>query len=205
MTRRLLLIATLILLSWPTPPASAHTDLVSITPAEGSRVVGGWPPEVVLAFTEAIDPTLSAVSVSVDGQDGTRVPLGLGLRSTEVVGDLRALKSVDPTTDHRVRISYRVTSADGHPVAGTSTFTIAPDAGSPPTPGAAETTTPEAAPVTPTPPSRTAPASDGASATGLATGAWVAAGLVALVLLSAVVSSRTGRSESRATDGKAEQ
>ncbi|WP_348694953.1 hypothetical protein [uncultured Nocardioides sp.] len=59
--------------------------------------------------------------------------------------------------------------------------------------------------MTPTPPSRTAPASDGASATGLATGAWVAAGLVALVLLSAVVSSRTGRSESRATDGKAEQ
>ena len=53
MTRRLLLIATLILLSWPTPPASAHTDLVSITPAEGSRVLGGWPPEVVLAFTEA--------------------------------------------------------------------------------------------------------------------------------------------------------
>ena len=167
---------------------------MSITPAEGSRVLGGWPPEVVLAFTEAIDPTLSAVSVSVDGQDGTRVPLGLGLRSTEVVGDLRALKPVDPTTDHRVRISYRVTSADGHPVAGTSTFTIAPDAGSPPTPGAAETTTPEAA-----------PASDGASATGLGTGAWVAAGLVALVLLSAVVSSRTGRSESRATDGKAEQ
>ncbi len=50
-----------------------------------------------------------------------------------------------------------------------------------------------------------APDRMGPSATGLATGAWVAAGLVALVLLSAVVSSRTGRSESRATDGKAEQ
>lgn len=82
MTRRLLLMVTLILLPWSTPPASAHTNLVSITPAESSRVLDGWPPEVVLAVTEAIDPTLSAVSVSVDGQSGTRVPLGPGVRST---------------------------------------------------------------------------------------------------------------------------
>lgn len=205
MTRRLLLIVTLILLLWSAQPASAHTDLVSITPAEGSRVVGGWPSEVVLVFTEAIDPTLSAVSVSVDGQDGTRVPLEPGVSSTEAVGDLRALRPADPATAHRVRVSYRVTSADGHPIAGTSTFTVAPAARSGPTSGAAEGTVPEAAPRTPTPASGTAPASDGASASGLGTGAWVAGGLVALVVLSAIVSSRTVRSGRRATDGPAEQ
>lgn len=210
MTWRLLLITALLLVPWSVSPAVAHTDLVSVSPGDGERA-SDWPADVVLVFTEPIDPTLSAVSVSIDGRQGIRVALERGSRDAELVGDLRDLRPADPTRPHRVRMSYRVTSTDGHPIAGTSTFAVAPDARSRPTGGDTEDsgatedtgdtgdTGREAAPET------TVPAAESSAGSGPGAGVWVAAGLVALVVISVIVSSRTMRSANRTTDGEVGQ
>ena len=212
MTWRLLLVTAVLLVPWSVSPAVAHTDLVSVSPGDGERA-SGWPSEVVLVFTEAIDPTFSAVSVSIDGRQGTRVALERGARDAELVGDLRALRPADPTRPHRIRMSYRVTSTDGHPIAGTSTFAVAPDARSRPTGGATQDpgdtedtrdTGREAASETTASAAETSAAETSAGA-GPGTGLWVAAGLVALVVVSAIVSSRTMRSGNRTTGGEVEQ
>lgn len=96
-------------------PASAHDVLVSTSPANGATVAR-TPSQVVITFT---DPALSiGTQVVVTGPAG---PVGLPrprLVDNTVVQDL---PGSSPAGHYSV--SWRVTSADGHPVSGEFSFT----------------------------------------------------------------------------------
>lgn len=107
-------------------PAQAHADFVSSNPSDGS-VVQSFPSEISLTFNEEL-LTLddeSVNTISLFGPDGIEILLssavatGANLVAT-VAGDAAAL----PTGKYRV--SYRVVSADGHPVKGEISFEVAP-------------------------------------------------------------------------------
>lgn len=97
-------------------PAAAHASLVGSNPEDGA-VLAEAPGEVVLEFDEAVQPDFSQVAV-LDAEenhyeDGD--PESDGQTVTQPVTEL-------PAGDYR--ISYRVGSADGHPVTGVIAFTV---------------------------------------------------------------------------------
>jgi methionine-rich copper-binding protein CopC len=102
-------------------PAAAHAVLVSVSPVDRSTLTKA-PSQVVLTFDENIRTPSKIV---VDGPGGGRVDHG----GTSVV-DNKVSVSVDlravPKYVGRYTVAYRVVSADGHPVAGTTTFRYAP-------------------------------------------------------------------------------
>jgi methionine-rich copper-binding protein CopC len=96
-------------------PASAHDALVSTDPADGSRV-GPTPSAVVLTF------------------DQPAVAMGTQILVTGPTGQVQTgpARLVDSTVTQAVAggapagaytVAWRVTSADGHPVSGTFSFT----------------------------------------------------------------------------------
>ncbi|MFC0039205.1 copper resistance CopC family protein [Actinomadura rayongensis] len=97
-------------------PASAHTRLVSSTPAEGASVAA--PAQVTLTFSDEI----RVAKVVVKGADGTQVQDGAATRSKTTVA--QKLKAAVPPGLYTV--AYRVVGADGHPItAEAQTFTVA--------------------------------------------------------------------------------
>ena len=106
----------LAVLAWATP-AAAHASLVSIDPADGARLDES-PDHVRLTFTEPVSVDLGGVQV-VDGQ-GRQVQEGAArVDGVEVLVDLRP-----DLPDGTYVVSYRVVSADGHPVRGGSVFGV---------------------------------------------------------------------------------
>lgn len=105
------LVASLVMLS----AALAHAGLVAADPADGS-VLPASPATLTLSFTEPVSPLLFTLVTS----DGERrdltgaVPENLTIR-LPLPPDL-------PRGTHLV--SWRVTSADGHPIAGALAFSI---------------------------------------------------------------------------------
>lgn len=102
-------------------PASAHAQLVRSSPADGATLAA-VPPEVALTFNEAINPDFVTVKVSSDsGEAGRGEP--------EVDGDT-VYQPLDPTIEQgEYTVAYKVTSADGHPVSGTISFTYSSSGG----------------------------------------------------------------------------
>jgi hypothetical protein len=99
-------------------PAAAHTRLVSSTPAAGATAEA--PDEVVLVFSDPVQPGLSAVSVTGEGGEhaaGTPSARGDG---TSVSQALRA-----PLAPGTYRVAYRVLASDGHPITGELEITAA--------------------------------------------------------------------------------
>lgn len=121
-------------------PAAAHSDLTSSTPASGD-VVDTAPPEITLVFNEEIGQT--GLQVVAQGPAGS-VPLG----TPTVTGNTIAVPWPQDAGGGDFRVSYRVVSADGHPIDGTISFTVsgAPTASSP----AGAATSPGSAAATPT-------------------------------------------------------
>ena len=99
--------------------ASAHAVLVGSLPGDGSRL-DRPPTEVSLRFNEPIAP----VSLRVIGAAGEAVATGPATAATD--GTLRLTLPPDLPAGRYV-VSYRVTSADGHPVAGSLTFAVGAD------------------------------------------------------------------------------
>lgn len=97
--------------------ASAHSVVIDSTPANESQIASG-PERVSVTFNEALQESFA--SLTVVGPDGN-----LWTKSTPAVegstvsADLGELGPAGVYT-----IAYRVTSADGHPVSGTLTFTL---------------------------------------------------------------------------------
>ncbi|WP_407951963.1 copper resistance protein CopC [Plantactinospora sonchi] len=118
-----LLLASLALLLGPAIPASAHAALVSSSPAAES-VLGSAPTEVVLTFSEGVREVTDKIRVL--GPDGSRVNRGEPTFNGAVV-----TIPVDPGGPRGTYlVSYRVISADSHPVAGAYTYSV----GAPSTP-----------------------------------------------------------------------
>jgi methionine-rich copper-binding protein CopC len=96
-------------------PAHAHAALVGTDPADGASVAQA-PGAVTLEFSEPVTRS----EVVLTAPDGTRVPLDVGARDREVTGTVRDAAGTDQRGTWT--LAYRVVSADGHPISGTSTF-----------------------------------------------------------------------------------
>ncbi|WP_405094684.1 copper resistance CopC/CopD family protein [Micromonospora sp. NBC_01412] len=118
-----LLVTVVALLLAPATPASAHAVLVSSSPA-ASAVVPGGPAEVVLTFSEPVRKV--AGKIRVIAPDGARADRGEPTFESTVV-----TVPVDPSAGRGTYlVSYRVISADSHPVSGAFTYSV----GAPSTP-----------------------------------------------------------------------
>jgi copper resistance protein C len=130
------------------PVATAHAELESTTPKQGSTVQR-LPQQVTLTFSE---PIRTPAFVEVTGPDGTDVTTGdVGVRDevlTQPVGEAAGGGAYS--------LSYRVTSADGHPISGTVRFRVAGAAGGGNASGGNEQSTP----------APTADSTEGAAGTG---------------------------------------
>ncbi|MFC4145672.1 copper resistance CopC/CopD family protein [Micromonospora mangrovi] len=118
-----LLLTVVALLLAPATPASAHAVLVSSSPT-ASAVVPSGPAEVVLTFSEGVRKVPGKIRVIAP--DGSRADRGEPSFRGAVV-----TIPVDPAGARGTYlVSYRVISADSHPVSGAFTYSV----GAPSTP-----------------------------------------------------------------------
>lgn len=105
------------LLLAPVPNAFAHTVLTASDPPAGAVLTTG-PPRVSATFSEELQPAFAAMNVV--GPDGNLWSDG----DPEVDGAIVAvaLRPLGPSGVYTV--NYRVTSADGHVVSGSWSFTV---------------------------------------------------------------------------------
>ena len=116
------LVATLAILvgvlALGTTAASAHATLESSSPADGQSVLTS-PSEIRITFSEAV--TTISGGLSVLDADGKTVDVG----NSEVVGGRTLVAPISETlSDGTYVATYRVLSADGHPVSGSLLFAV---------------------------------------------------------------------------------
>ncbi|HEU4347157.1 MAG TPA: copper resistance protein CopC, partial [Actinoplanes sp.] len=111
------LIAGLVALLVPAGPARAHAALVAATPGAGS-VIGGSPAEVTLTFTEPVTPIPGRTQVLAP--DGKRISESVSVTGNTVRIALR--RAAQPLGTYLV--SYRIVSADSHPVGHALIFSV---------------------------------------------------------------------------------
>lgn len=118
--RRILTAAALLLVVVPAlsaAPASAHSKLVSTSPADGA-VLDTPPAEVSFTFDE---PLLAGTdTISINDEQGNVVASG----PATVDGATISLPWPADATEGTFQAAYRVVSDDGHPVTGAITITI---------------------------------------------------------------------------------
>lgn len=127
----------------PASALPAHARLVTTTPADGAEV--GTARSVGLTFSEDVDARF--LRLVVEGPGGKETEGAPEVDGRDVT---QALVADLPAGEHTV--TYRVVSVDGHPVAGSFTFTTTEAPTSP-----SATPTPSATPSTVTPSTTTAP------------------------------------------------
>ncbi|ROT26803.1 copper resistance CopC/CopD family protein [Micromonospora sp. HM5-17] len=122
------LFAGLAVLFAPASPAAAHATVVSTVPQQGA-VLGYSPTEVSITFSEPV--ALLPGRTQVLAPDGTRINAG----EPRVQGaTLRIPIRVADRPLGTYVVSYRVISADSHPVAGSWTFSVGAASATPPEP-----------------------------------------------------------------------
>ena len=146
----------------------AHARLTGSTPADGSTVETAR--QVTLAFTEDINPDF--VEVEVIGPGGAEA----AAVEPRVDGRTVTQALVAALPEGGYTVAYRIVSADGHPVAGTFTFTTTAAVSASPTPSASTTdaATGSASPSVPDPGSTEAGSAPDAGETGRGAGPTVA-------------------------------
>lgn len=97
-------------------PAAAHAQLLSTDPVDGT-VLASAPAEVTLTFNEPVRLVEDAVRVLDPA--GAEVEVTTRAVDTEVVAELSA-----EIPDGTYVVSWRVVSADSHPIAGAFTFSV---------------------------------------------------------------------------------
>jgi copper resistance protein C len=101
--------------------ARAHAFLERASPAVGSTIHAA-PTEIVLRFTERIEPTFSTVQVT--GPGGERVDAGDARSDAREPASLHVpLKNLAAGT---YKVVWRVVSVDSHVTDGDFKFTVAP-------------------------------------------------------------------------------
>lgn len=117
----LTLAAMLVAMTAMASPASAHARLEASSPKDGSTLTA-TPPEVMLRFNEPIKSGLNQVTVKAGSTDATDGELEVDGNS--VYQPLKSSLKADTYT-----VTYKVVSADGHPISGSLKFTYTPPAG----------------------------------------------------------------------------
>ncbi|MGY1773249.1 copper resistance CopC family protein [Blastococcus sp. SYSU D00813] len=143
------------------PAASAHDQLSAATPADGASVATA-PAEVALRFSGVVQEL--GARVAVTGPGGTAVGDG----EPRVVDTTLTQPLAPGLPAGTYTVEWRVTSADGHPIAGTTSFTV--------TSGGAPAPVQEA--------SSTEPAGSSSS------GVWIGVGAGAVLLVALAVAAR---------------
>ncbi|MFW3172288.1 copper resistance protein CopC [Geodermatophilus sp. CPCC 206100] len=98
-------------------PAAAHAELVSTDPGEGARLEQA-PEQVTLTFTEGV--SLGAGYARVLDAAGERVDAG----TATVEGDDVVIPLRGDLGDDGYLVTYRVVSADSHPISGAFSFVV---------------------------------------------------------------------------------
>lgn len=111
------IMATLVMLVGAVP-AHGHAELTSSDPKDGSRLESA-PAALSFTFGEQVLEQGNAVTLT-DVASGARLQVG----PLEVDGDTVSVAWPDQSPAGQFRAAYRVVSADGHPIAGTITFTV---------------------------------------------------------------------------------
>ncbi|MGE5548433.1 MAG: copper resistance protein CopC [Solirubrobacterales bacterium] len=112
-----ILLATCLL----TGTADAHATLAKAIPAVGSTL-GEAPAQVILEFTERIEPALS--TIQVNNASGTQVSAG---RATLIPGrDDTLAVALPPILPGTYKVTWKVVSEDTHVTRGSFTFTVLP-------------------------------------------------------------------------------
>ncbi|MFY1672490.1 copper resistance CopC/CopD family protein [Plantactinospora sp. WMMB334] len=124
----LLLAGLAVLLAAPARPAAAHAAIVATVPQQRS-VLGSSPTEVTITFSEPV--ALVPGRAQVLAPDGKRINNG---DPTVRDATLRIPIRVADRPLGTYLVSYRVISADSHPVAGSYTFSVGAASASPPEP-----------------------------------------------------------------------
>ncbi|MBB4762564.1 copper resistance CopC/CopD family protein [Amorphoplanes digitatis] len=109
----------------PASPAAAHAAMLTATPEPGS-VVATAPSEITITFTEGITPVTSRTQVLAP--DGKRI-------TGEVTADGPTLRIKIRRADRPLGtylVSYRIVSADSHPIGGALTFSVGAPSARPP-------------------------------------------------------------------------
>jgi copper transport protein len=118
------------LFALPASPASAHAALVRTSPVQGT-VTDTPPYEIVVTFSEHVTPVRDKISVV--GPDGKRIDQGaVTVSGADLHIPVRA--SVPRGT---YLVSYRVISADAHPVGAGFTYSVGAPSATAPLPGSA--------------------------------------------------------------------
>jgi methionine-rich copper-binding protein CopC len=100
-------------------PARAHADLQSSSPGDGAELDAA-PSLISFSFREQLIPAGNAITLTATAT-GSRLDLG----EVEVDSNTASVAWPDEARSGQYRAAYRVVSADGHPIAGSITFTIA--------------------------------------------------------------------------------
>lgn len=103
------------------PAAAAHSVLLSVDPGDGATVEES-PDTVVLTFNEEINQSFATVAVTT-AEDRTN------LAAEPVVDGDSVSVGLDALDAGTYTVGYRVTSADGHVISGSSSFTVAASGG----------------------------------------------------------------------------
>lgn len=118
----LLVIALLASLNFGVSAASAHSDLVSSDPAADS-VLEAMPESVLLTFNEdllVLEGAEDANQVIVTDRAGTN----LATAEPTVAANTISSPLLPSDAQGLVTVTYRVVSADGHPIEGSYSFTV---------------------------------------------------------------------------------
>ena len=102
-------------------PALAHAFLESALPRVGS-VIPNAPHEVVLSFTQGVEPNFSKIEV----QDPTGANVDSGAAHTEPGDATKLAVAVKPLPAGVYTVVWHVTSVDTHKTQGKFHFTVAP-------------------------------------------------------------------------------
>ncbi|WP_326553574.1 copper resistance CopC/CopD family protein [Micromonospora sp. NBC_01813] len=113
-----LLLSGVMVLVGPAQPAAAHAVLVTADPAPGS-VLGGSPRQVVLTFSEPVRPVTGRLQVLAP--DGKRITDGAPRSDGNTV--VIPIRIPDRPLGTYL-VSYRIISADSHPVGSGYTFSV---------------------------------------------------------------------------------
>lgn len=151
--------------------AAAHAALSGSNPADGAEIDTA-PEQVTLTFNEDIQSEFAAMTVvDADGAQWGRSEPQVQGRDVSV--------ALDGLAAGTYTVAFRVTSADGHPISGTTTFTLTQS--SPAT----------AASLTPAVPADAAGQSTGQGSGGFPVWIAIAIGVIVLIGAGAVVLTRT--------------
>ncbi|MEU2610247.1 copper resistance CopC family protein [Micromonospora sp. NPDC007271] len=116
-------LAGLAVLLAPASPAAAHNSLLTANPAKNARLAAP-PAQITLKFLQKLDPAFTTIVLSDADQRkvSTSEPAVTGTTGTVTISE--------PLANGSYTVAYRVVSADGHPVQGSYSFTVADPAAS---------------------------------------------------------------------------